>query len=88
MLALALRVLLVAAPLATAAAFDPAELRAVPALTAPSAAEALEARWRRQVCTAPGCAGPASQPWVQAASFGAAVVAAGWIGRRRQTPGS
>ena len=76
--------LAMAAPFASAAAFDPTETSPVPLLSGPSEADAMQARWRRQVCTAAGCAGAASQPWSHAVGFGAVAVAAGWLGRRRR----
>ena len=76
--------LAMSAPLTSAAAFDPTQTSQVPVRIAPSEAAAIEARWRRQVCTAAGCAGAVSQPWSHAAGFGAVAVAAGWLGRRRR----
>jgi len=39
--------------------------------------------WRGRYCTPTGCTGAPSNPWSVAAGFGGAVLAAGWIGRRR-----
>jgi MYXO-CTERM domain-containing protein len=58
--------------------------------TPPSADHSIEAAALPEteaprVCTPLGCVGAPSSPWTYAASFGAAVLAAGWLGRRRRT---
>ncbi|MGE4609504.1 MAG: hypothetical protein AAEJ52_22445, partial [Myxococcota bacterium] len=40
--------------------------------------------WRGRYCTATSCAGAPSRPGSAALGFGSAVLAAGWIARRRQ----
>jgi len=42
------------------------------------------AHWRGRFCTPFGCTGAPSNPWSVAAGFGAAALAAGWLGRRRE----
>lgn len=40
--------------------------------------------WRGRYCTTPSCTGGSSQPGSAALGFGSAVLAAGWIARRRR----
>ncbi|MEE9608319.1 MAG: hypothetical protein V3U03_11330 [Myxococcota bacterium] len=84
-LAAALGALLVAVgatpPAARASA--PAPAGTLSRAVAPARAAHPAAEWRGRYCTSTRCAGTRPSPWGQAAGFGAAVLAAGWIGRRR-----
>lgn len=57
------------------------------AATSPAPTPALPSAppkdWIGRYCTPAGCAGAASNPWSTAIGFGAAAIAAGWLGRRR-----
>jgi MYXO-CTERM domain-containing protein len=69
-----------------ALAMLPAESRAAPpAPTADLEAAALPETAAPRVCTPLGCVGAPSSPWTYAVSFAAAVLAAGWLGRRRRS---
>jgi hypothetical protein len=41
--------------------------------------------WRGRFCTTTSCTGRSTQPGSDALGFGSAVLAAGWIARRRRT---
>ncbi len=49
---------------------------------APESEARPAARWRGQSCTPAGCTGAPAKPWSVVVGFGAAALAAGWIGRR------
>ncbi|MDH3214277.1 MAG: hypothetical protein OEM05_17515 [Myxococcales bacterium] len=71
---------------APASAYEPGAIAAVPGIE--SADPDLAAQRRRGAwCTPHGCAGAAPSPWSEAAGFGAATVAAGWLARRRPLVG-
>jgi MYXO-CTERM domain-containing protein len=60
--------------------------RATPPTPAPDLdAAALPETAGPRVCTPLGCVGAPSSPWTYGASFAAAVLAAGWLGRRRRS---
>lgn len=60
------------------------EAPATPPTTREIEAAALPETEGPQVCTPLGCVGAPSSPWTYGVSFGAAVLAAGWLGRRRR----
>ena len=54
------------------------------AATPAAAAEHDVSEWAGRYCTPTGCAGAPSSPVAQAASFGAAALAIGFLARRRR----